>query len=57
MAMLIAGRSVQGIAGGGLIQLITITISDLFSVRYYRLYRVLVIHQELTLGLGFAVCS
>lgn len=35
MPMLITGRGIQGIAGGGLIQLITITISDLFSVRYY----------------------
>ena len=34
MPMLIAGRGVQGIAGGGIIQMITITISDLFSVRY-----------------------
>lgn len=34
MPMLITGRGIQGIAGGGLIQLITITISDLFSVRY-----------------------
>ena len=33
MAMLIVGRSLQGVAGGGLIQLILITISDLFSVR------------------------
>ncbi|GMG34343.1 unnamed protein product [Aspergillus oryzae] len=35
MPMLIAGRGVQGIAGGGLIQLITIIISDLFSVRLF----------------------
>lgn len=33
MRMLIAGRALQGIAGGGLIQLVTITISDLFSMR------------------------
>jgi MFS family permease len=33
MPMLIAGRGVQGIAGGGLLQLTTIVISDLFSVR------------------------
>ncbi|PLB44777.1 MFS general substrate transporter [Aspergillus steynii IBT 23096] len=38
MSMLIAGRSIQGIAGGGLIQLITITISDLFSVRLRSLF-------------------
>ncbi|KAB8232664.1 MDR family MFS transporter [Aspergillus alliaceus] len=38
MPMLIAGRGVQGIAGGGLIQLITITISDLFSVRLRSLF-------------------
>lgn len=34
MQMLIAGRALQGVAGGGLMQLVTITISDLFSVRY-----------------------
>jgi len=34
MKMLIAGRALQGTAGGGLIQLVTITVSDLFSVRY-----------------------
>jgi MFS family permease len=34
MAMLIAGRAVTGIAGGGIIQLVTVVISDLFSVRY-----------------------
>ncbi|KAK6063827.1 major facilitator superfamily transporter [Seiridium cupressi] len=33
MPMLIAARALQGTAGGGLIQLVTITISDLFSVR------------------------
>ncbi|KAE8151060.1 major facilitator superfamily domain-containing protein [Aspergillus avenaceus] len=38
MPMLIAGRSVQGIAGGGLLQLILITISDLFSVRHRGLF-------------------
>lgn len=34
IASLIVGRAFQGAAGGGLIQLVTITISDLFSVRY-----------------------
>lgn len=38
MTMLIAGRALQGAAGGGLIQLVTITISDLFSVRKRALY-------------------
>src|ERR1700753_27946 len=33
MRMLIAGRALQGVAGGGLMQLVTITISDLFSMR------------------------
>lgn len=33
MRMLIVGRALQGTAGGGLIQLVTITISDLFSMR------------------------
>jgi MFS family permease len=31
--MLIAGRALQGIAGGGLMQLVMIVVSDLFSVR------------------------
>lgn len=34
MEMLIAGRALQGVAGGGLLQLVTIIISDLFSVRW-----------------------
>jgi len=34
MKMLIVGRSLQGAAGGGLIQLVNIVISDLFSMRY-----------------------
>ncbi|KAJ5914855.1 Efflux pump dotC [Penicillium tannophilum] len=38
MQMLIAGRALQGIAGGGLLQLNTIIISDLFSVRHRSLY-------------------
>ncbi|KAL4784687.1 major facilitator superfamily domain-containing protein [Aspergillus varians] len=38
MPMLIGGRSIQGVAGGGLIQLILITISDLFSVRLRSLF-------------------
>ncbi|KAJ5129717.1 uncharacterized protein N7515_005756 [Penicillium bovifimosum] len=35
MEMLIAGRALQGVAGGGLLQLVTIVISDLFSVSLY----------------------
>ena len=38
MPMLIAGRALQGVAGGGLAQLSTIIISDLFSVRERSLY-------------------
>ncbi|RDA88871.1 hypothetical protein CP532_5408 [Ophiocordyceps camponoti-leonardi (nom. inval.)] len=38
MAMLIAGRALQGAAGGGLMQLVNITISDLFSIRSRALY-------------------
>ena len=38
MPMLIAGRALQGTASGGLTQLATITISDLFSVRKRSLY-------------------
>ena len=38
MPMLIAGRALQGVAGGGLVQLSIITISDLFSVRKRSVY-------------------
>ncbi|RDW80252.1 hypothetical protein BP6252_04890 [Coleophoma cylindrospora] len=38
MPMLIAGRALQGIAGGGLVQMVHVTISDLFSVRSRSLY-------------------
>ncbi|KAK6604443.1 hypothetical protein QC760_004063 [Botrytis cinerea] len=38
MTMLIAGRSLQGVACGGLGQVVIITISDLFSVRKRSLY-------------------
>lgn len=38
MAMLIAGRALQGAASGGLMQLVTVVISDLFSVRRRSLY-------------------
>jgi MFS family permease len=34
MKMLIIGRSLQGTAGGGMIQLVMITISDIFSIRH-----------------------
>ena len=34
MKMLIAGRAVQGLGGGGLLSLSNIVISDLFSLRY-----------------------
>ena len=33
MAMLIVGRSIQGAAGGGIILLVNITVSDLFDMR------------------------
>jgi MFS family permease len=33
MKMLIVGRSLQGTAAGGLIQLVFITLSDIFSMR------------------------
>ncbi|KAE8380386.1 major facilitator superfamily domain-containing protein [Aspergillus bertholletiae] len=38
MAMLIAARALQGAAGGGLMQLVFIVISDLFSMRTRALY-------------------
>ncbi len=34
MGMLIAGRTVQGLGGGGLLTLSIIVIADLFSLRY-----------------------
>lgn len=33
MVMLIVGRALQGTAGGGLLQLVNIVISDIFSMR------------------------
>lgn len=42
MPMLIAGRALQGIAGGGLLQLTIIVISDIFSVRYSYLVNLLI---------------
>ncbi|EFR03593.1 hypothetical protein MGYG_06587 [Nannizzia gypsea CBS 118893] len=38
IAMLIAGRAVQGMAGGGIISLVYIIIADLFSMRHRALY-------------------
>ncbi|KAH7363423.1 major facilitator superfamily domain-containing protein [Plectosphaerella cucumerina] len=38
MAMLIAGRAVQGVGGGGVIVLVNICISDLFSLRERGVY-------------------
>lgn len=38
MRMLIAARALQGTAGGGLLQMVLITISDLFSMRERVLY-------------------
>ena len=38
MDMLIAGRALQGVAGGGLSQLVNIVISDSFSMRHRGLY-------------------
>ncbi|KAF3481901.1 uncharacterized protein GIQ15_04660 [Arthroderma uncinatum] len=38
IAMLIAGRAVQGMAGGGIISLVHIIIADLFSMRHRALY-------------------
>jgi EmrB/QacA subfamily drug resistance transporter len=38
MSMLIAGRALQGTAGGGLIMLVNIVISDIFSMRQRSLF-------------------
>ena len=34
MTMLIVARSVQGVGGGGIFQLVVIVMSDIFSIRY-----------------------
>jgi MFS family permease len=34
MAMIISGRAIQGVGGGGIIILANISVSDLFSLRY-----------------------
>ncbi|KAK3048850.1 hypothetical protein LTR09_009745 [Extremus antarcticus] len=53
MRMLIAARALQGTAGGGLIQLVNITVSDLFSMRRRALYLGLVeVMWALAGGLG-----
>ncbi|KAK3717206.1 hypothetical protein LTR37_005915 [Vermiconidia calcicola] len=53
MRMLIAARALQGTAGGGLVQLVNITISDLFSMRSRTLYLGLVeVVWALAGGLG-----
>ncbi|KAG0650280.1 Efflux pump [Hyphodiscus hymeniophilus] len=36
--VLLVGRSLQGTAGGGMVQLVMITISDIFSIRHRSLY-------------------
>lgn len=33
MTMLIAGRAIQGVGGGGIIVLVNVSTSDLFSIR------------------------
>ena len=38
MTMLIVGRTLQGIASGGLVSIISVVISDLFSMRHRSLY-------------------
>ncbi|XWW97220.1 hypothetical protein V2A60_005201 [Cordyceps javanica] len=38
MPMLIAGRAIQGTAGGGMLQMVNIIISDIFSVRRRSLF-------------------
>lgn len=37
--MLLAGRAIQGIGGGGLLSLVNISIGDLFSMRYAHITR------------------
>ena len=56
--MLIIGRALQGSASGGMIQLVMITISDIFSIRYCFLVKILpnlmlmmIRHRSLYFGL------
>jgi MFS family permease len=35
MAMIIAGRAIQGVGGGGIIIMANISVTDLFSMRYF----------------------
>lgn len=37
IAMILAGRAIQGVGGGGIIILANISVSDLFSMRYVEL--------------------
>lgn len=46
MTMLIAGRALQGTAGGGLMQLVMIVVSDLFSVRLVLIAKLAVLFEE-----------
>ena len=46
--MLLGGRVIQGIGGGGLISLANICISDLFSMRYER--QLPLVQQEMLIG-------
>lgn len=34
LAMMLAGRAIQGVGGGGIVVLANISVSDLFSVRF-----------------------
>lgn len=43
MAMIISGRAIQGVGGGGIIILANISVSDLFSMRYDRIDSLLVL--------------
>lgn len=63
MPMLIAGRALQGTAAGGLIEIVHITISDLFSVRYvFECFAqsanilVLTVNRKRSLFLGLLEC-
>jgi hypothetical protein len=52
MVALVVGRAFQGVAGGGLMQLVNITLSDIFSMRYVFLGRV-----EIWKGEGRCCCA
>lgn len=42
LAMMLAGRAIQGVGGGGIVVLANISVSDLFSVRFVVLNSIII---------------